>query len=64
MEEKEFIKEQKTVINNLYYKYELLYNWLDKQKGLIPPESVKKYISKLDERYPTIIPRRENDKPK
>lgn len=61
----EFMQEQSTMIKNLYHKYELLYTWLEEKEktdNLLHPEDVRNYISRLDEKYPTIIPRNEDDR--
>lgn len=57
--DEETIKEQGTIVKNLYYKWEALYSWLEDREGsLLSPEEIRKFISKLDEKCPTIIPRR------
>lgn len=57
--DEEIIKEQGTIVKNLYHKWEVFYSWLEEKEGeLLKPEDIRKFVSKLDERYPTIIPRR------
>ena len=60
LEGKELEDTHRTIIKNLHTKLDSVFNYVDKHRELkaqVDPVKLIKYMSGLDRKYPTILPR-------